>query len=157
MINFLFWNINRKPLEKIISNLTLKHQVDVLVLAECQIPVEIMLSALNQGSAQYYFPYTQCEKITIFTRFSRRFLTPIFETGRWTIRRLKLPERTDILLAAVHLPSKLHWSKESQMFECAQLAGDIIKVEKRVGHARTVLVGDLNINPFEEGVFASTA
>jgi hypothetical protein len=98
MVKLLFWNINRKALEQIVANLAMKHGVDVLVLAECLPTTEVMLSALNQRQAQYYYsPYSQCEQIAIYTRFSRHFLQLVSETTRWTIRRLMLPERTEIL------------------------------------------------------------
>jgi len=58
----------------------------------------------------------------------------------------------DVLLCIVHLPSKLCWSGESQALECTHLARIIREVEARVRHERTVLVGDLNMNPFEAGV-----
>ena len=34
MTNFLFWNINRKPLGGLISTLAQQHDVDVIILAE---------------------------------------------------------------------------------------------------------------------------
>ncbi len=63
-----------------------------------------------------------------------------------------MPDRDPVLLAAVHLPSKLHWTAESQAFECAELARQIDLAEQKAGHRQTVLVGDFNINPFEAGV-----
>lgn len=115
-----------------------------------------MLRTLNEeGRAEFHFTDSQCERVSIYTRFSRGFIKPIFETGRLTIRRLMLPLKTEILLAAVHLPSKLYWTGESQGFECTELARNIREVEDQVGHARTVLVGDFNLNPFEEGIYAA--
>lgn len=59
------------------------------------------------------------------------------------------------MLAAVHLPSKLFWSDESQSFECVELARRIIAEEDRAGHQRTVVVGDLNMNQFEQGLVST--
>jgi endonuclease/exonuclease/phosphatase family metal-dependent hydrolase len=59
-----------------------------------------------------------------------------------------------VLLAAAHLPSKLHWSGESQGFECVELVRQIVAEEQKAGHQRTILVGDLNMNPFEAGIVA---
>ncbi len=58
----------------------------------------------------------------------------------------------EILLAAVHFPSKHDWSEDSQSLECTMLAEDIRRVEESAGHQQTVLVGDLNMNPFETGI-----
>ena len=62
----------------------------------------------------------------------------------------------EVLLAAAHLPSKLHCSESSQEFECVLLAQQIQKAEIAAGHMRTALVGDLNVNPFEKGVVGAS-
>lgn len=58
---------------------------------------------------------------------------------------------------SAHLPSKRHWSTESQSLECIELARRINAEEGRVGYRRTVLVGDFNMNPFESGMVAAGA
>lgn len=156
MVKFLFWNIDKKPLETVIANIARVHEIDVLILAECDISLTTMLYALNRDSTEYQFSAdTKCEKLAIYTRFSTQFIEPLSETGRWSIRRLALPLRTEILLAAAHMPDKQNHTAESQAYESAELARDIKRVEEQVGHARTVLVGDLNMDPFEGGVYAA--
>jgi hypothetical protein len=156
MTTFLFWNLNRKPLASIVANLARRHEVDVLMLTECEIPTRVMLRQLNRGKTEFHFSFDSlCEKIAIYTRFPSQFLAPEFEKDRMTIRRFSLPTRTEILLAVVHFASKLHSSDASQSIESTQLAQDIRDVEREIGHSRTVLVGDLNMNPFEDGVVAA--
>jgi len=156
MLSFLFWNVNRKPLQAIIANLVLQHKVDVLMLAECSIAPAVLLRALNQsGESKYHYAPSICKKVQLFTSFDDKLIRPIFEADRLTIRRLSLQGRMDILLAVTHFHSKLRWSDGSQAFECVELANSIRIVEKQVGHARTVLVGDLNMNPFEDGVVST--
>ena len=41
---------------------------------------------------------------------------------------------------------------ESQAFECMKLDTQIAREEDQAGHRRTVLLGDLNMNPFEPGL-----
>jgi hypothetical protein len=55
----------------------------------------------------------------------------------------------------IHFPSKLRWEKEDQAMECTSLSNRIAREEDAVGHRRTVLVGDLNMNPFETGMIAA--
>ena len=151
---FLFWNINRRPLAGLVSDLAEIHQIDVVVLAECATDPSAMLQALNRPlGTGFHFPNAGlCRKITVFTRFSGDSLEPVSETERTSIRRLTLPARKPVLLATAHLPSKLHWSAESQAFECGELARQIVVEEQKAGHQRTILVGDLNVNPFEAGI-----
>jgi hypothetical protein len=159
MAVFLFWNLNNKPLQDTISRLATQHEVDVFMFAECAIESGILLRALNQSRdniSQYYYARSEgCEKIKIFTRFTHELIRPVYEEVRVTIRHLKLPDLTDILIAVNHFPSKLHWCDDSQSSECTELARKIRDAENQVGHSRTVLVGDFNMNPFESGVVSA--
>lgn len=157
MTTFVFWNLNNQPLQEIITHLSSHYDIDVLMFAESSIEPVILLKALNQtGRPQFFYaPSIGCEKIKIFTRFREDFVKPIFESHRLTIRHLCLPGQTDILLAVSHFPSKIHWDDTSQALESVKLANDIRSAEEQVGHSRTVLVGDLNMNPFEDGVVSA--
>ncbi len=157
MTSFLFWNINRENIQQRIVNLTRRYKVDVLMLAECEIDIDILLSELNDGGRfdYHYSPRIGCKKIEVFTQFSSEFIQPVRESERLTIRHLKLPRLTDILLAITHLPSKLHLDEFDQAIECMKLSDSIREAEHDVGHARTVLVGDLNVNPFEDGMVST--
>jgi hypothetical protein len=153
MINVIFWNLNRKPLQHLLAALVKNYVVDVLILAENKIPKAALLAALNARRAQYRArPWDLCSKITVFTKFNARFLQPTVESDRILICRLKLPARTEILLAMAHLPSKVHFDEDSQLAECHALSERIKEAENKAGHARTILVGDLNVNPFEKGI-----
>src|SRR5579859_448572 len=103
MTVFLFWNINEKPIEDLISIAARENSVDVLMLAECNISPTRLQLRLNRDSTDYIFtPTPGCKKIDIYTKFGLEFMYPILETDRLTIRRLQLPGTTDILLAVVH-------------------------------------------------------
>lgn len=156
MTTFLFWNLNKKRIERLIANLADLHEVDLLILTECEIPTHAMLEALNQGaSPMFHLTDSQCEEIVIYTRFTSEFLQKKFDSTRLTIRTLNLPGTEEILIAAVHHPSKRYWNDASQSAECHELSLCIRQVEEEVGHRRTVLIGDFNMNPFEEGMIAA--
>jgi hypothetical protein len=157
---FLFWNICKRPIQSIIRRLALRHQVDVIMLAECDIPPEIMLSSLNQyiGNLYDYAPDDNCKKIEIYTRFPRRYLEVIDDPlreidriDRLSMRHLRLPGLTDILLFVTHFPDKTNWTDKSQADEWKRYSDKIKFMEWKIGHSRTIFVGDLNTNPFEQG------
>ncbi|MEI7866919.1 MAG: endonuclease/exonuclease/phosphatase family protein [Candidatus Methylumidiphilus sp.] len=156
MLKFLLWNLNKKPLQDSIERLARKHNIDVIVLLENDITSDLLLRTLNPPSTgDYYFSPSLCGKVHIFCKFLDDYIKPVYESNRLTIRHLTLPAKIDILLAAVHFPSGLHWDDDSQAFECCNLVDDIIKSEKLVGHTRTLLMGDLNMNPYESGVISA--
>ena len=104
-ISFLFWNLYRKPLQELIANLAFGYEVNVLMFVECVIEPDVLLNTLNRnGSAEYHYApgIITPGKVEIFTRFPDEFLHPIYDENRLTIRHLKLPGMTDILLAITH-------------------------------------------------------
>jgi hypothetical protein len=156
MPTFLFWNIARQPISSLISKLALTHEADVIILAESDIPGAELLIALNQHSSQYQLPFGVCERIQVFTRFHSGFLSPVYEDDYTSIRKLNLPGHPELLLVMTHLPSGLYQNPGSRSAACVELARLIANEEQRAGHERTIVVGDLNINPFEPGMISST-
>jgi endonuclease/exonuclease/phosphatase family metal-dependent hydrolase len=167
MTRFLFWNLNRRELHGFVSRLARQENADVLILAECPTEPARMLEDLNAEAPDHadapdyakapYYQYAagNCGHLLFFTRFESSLLTPLFESHRVSIRRLTLPGCQSILVAAAHLPSKLNFTEESLLVESVHLAQSIDKVETSEGHARTILLGDMNMNPFEAGMIAA--
>ena len=50
------------------------------------------------------------------------------------------------------MPSKLHRTDDDLAQLCADLIRRVERAEAQVGHTRTVVIGDLNMNPFEKGL-----
>lgn len=151
-LNFLFWNIRKKPIKQLIGEVALCVGADCVILCECSLDPAEVLASLNRDAPDYQHARGECEQIEFFTKFDPHFLRPTFENPRISIRRLRLPLREEILIASAHLPSRLYFSAESLAEECSVLATFIEKEEQAAGHKRTLLVGDLNVNPFEVGV-----
>ena len=152
MTRFLFWNLNKREIPGFVGTLAREVGVDVLILAECAMRPERVLEELNAEKSEYQYAWGVSDHLIFFTRFDSYYLRPLFESSRLSIRRLTLPESEPILVAAAHLPSKLSFSDESQLFESVYLSRAISEVEAGEGHQRTILLGDLNMNPFEPGM-----
>jgi exonuclease III len=103
------------------------------------------------------------KRIKIFTKFPREFISDVskqddltqdeLEVKDWiTIRHLQFPGTKDILLSVIHYISKCSYIDASQDTFSRNLSDWIKKVERRIGHSRTILVGDLNMSPFQNGI-----
>ncbi len=156
MINFLFWNVGKKPLEPLITELAFEHNVDVIMLAEYVENPTRLLQTINAETFQYSRNESFCDKIRVYSKFEDALFPSFSESNRYTIRHLQLPGLEDILLAVVHFPSKMNFADKSQEVESEELARIIKEAENRVGHTRTILLGDLNMNPFENGMVKTT-
>ncbi|MDM8518585.1 hypothetical protein QUF64_00955 [Anaerolineales bacterium HSG6] len=156
MLTFLFWNVNNKSLQENIVRLVQNHRVDVLMLAEYDdtIPIGNILSMLNRGqeSLYHYVPNNSCKRVHLITRFNDSMMPSVYEDTRSVYRHLTLPGLPEILLVVSHLPSKLYHNDSDQISSSIHFAQKIRQTETQIGHTRTLLVGDLNMNPFEYGI-----
>jgi hypothetical protein len=157
MPNFLFWNTAKSDIADLIATLAVVEEVDVLILAELAAnPFSLLLKLNEVSSPQFRYAPGLCQSLHFFTRFDEEFLSPLSESDRYSIRSLKLPAREEILLAGAHLPSQLRYKPTDITVMCQRLARAISEHENDRGHSRTVLLGDLNLNPFDEGVMMAS-
>ncbi len=153
-MNFLFWNIKANDLPEVVGTMVEENEIDVLALVECEIPMARMLEVLNAKETEFHPAPSRVpgRKISVYTRFTSRFVTILGELGKMSVWHIRLPGIDEILFAVAHLPSKLYVKEHSQIVQCMELATSIGEIEDEVGHSRTILVGDLNMNPFESGM-----
>ncbi len=113
-----------------------------------------MLKELNARPRQRFsLAFNPSGRITIYTRFPSRWITPISDEGGISIRHLIHPVYEQrLLIVAAHLHSRLYRTAEELSLLATRLRSQIEEAEKEVGHNHTVIVGDLNMNPFDSGV-----
>lgn len=154
-MKFLFWNIKDNNIGQVLSQIVEDHEVDVVILAECKGKMGI-LSDLNAGVDNLFkLVDTGKARVTVYTRFSREFTQLEYHSNYFAIQRICLPRRKEILLTTIHFISKLHSDEDDQLSRVSRIAARIRQVEKGLGHSRTVLIGDLNMNPFEKGMISA--
>src|SRR4029079_9790736 len=153
-INGLFWNIDGGDRAEIVAQFAAERDLDIVVLCESAIDVGHLLDILAARTGKTYaYPASALMRLQIFRRSHELGLEEIHGSanGRLTVRRLNC-NGNQLLFAAAHLISKREWGERSQQIEAQVLATELRDVEQRQGHRRTILVGDLNLNPFEEGI-----
>ena len=156
-VTFLFWNIHKKMILDTVVQLAHNEAVDVLILAESIISTAEMVAALSSSQARHYY-YAGAgvsDHIQVYTRFPTRLCRPIWDEGGLSAYGLSPPVGQDIVFIAAHLSSKLHQTDDEQALACSRLREFIDRVEQEQGHHRTVLIGDLNMDPFESGLTGS--
>lgn len=156
MIRILFWNMKRSSPLKEIAELVRNREVDILILAECNAREVDILQILNkQLHLGFYSSSSPCPRIRVFSKFLPKYLKPVSGSHYITIRDVSLPARPSFLLVAVHMPSKLNMSSASHEQAFIVLTDSIRDEEEKQSHRRTILVGDLNANPFETGLIGA--
>lgn len=162
VLTILFWNFpcrefteQREALEALARTVH-HHGVDILVLAESLADTGTILEALNTGDSSDYEaaddPPPPHPNIRFFTQFPARELPAFRSDDRLDVRRLRLPGRREILLAAIHFYDRRNHNPEEQSAKATRVYRTVRDAEIDCGHTRTVLFGDLNMNPFEVGM-----
>ena len=167
IVNFLFWNLYgrsknqalREPAVRAsIGRLAATHKIDVFLFAECAIDHSALIATLDGAGGGNYHRVPSCsDRIVYFSRLPNarwveHLINPL--SDRHVIQSLEVGQSKSILVVGVHGKSPLEVSSEGGRAELAQdIARDIRAVEDiAVGHRRTVVVGDFNMNPFEQGM-----
>lgn len=158
MLSFLFWNIRNVNLVEPILDLAGRHSVDIIVLVESTISEELFRSRSAARGFEYWAPEPPGEYISVFTRFKDMVWHSQFDssTSRVWIRRFSVRDKPELLLVLTHLPSRPRFDVASITAECVKLGGAIRQQEALAGHSRTLLLGDLNADPFDIGLVQTT-
>lgn len=159
MVAFLFWNLADNPkTAPCLERLAQSHQIDTLFLAECPDFVAEIAASISRGSQ---YPYRVSDlgltKVRGLSRLPSSDFFPHFtnRTGDLSIWNLAtgVGGGDQLQIAVVHLPSKAGGAtQEDQAAVATQIARDIAEYEDREDCRNTILVGDLNMNPYEPGM-----
>lgn len=159
MTNFLFWNVRKQNIQTVITTACEENAVDVLILAECGFDPTSLLLELNRRNEPsvptYVMPFNQSDRLVFFTRYSIDSIQPIIDDGGVAVRKMRPPLGKEILLIALHLPSKMHRSENEQLVHAHGIYQTICNAEASAGHSDSLVIGDFNMDPFEDGMIAA--
>lgn len=151
----------RKDLGGLVGPAAVERDVDILLLAESGASDEETVHALRAHTGRDYFVLsTDGDKVRIYTRipvirWRRRQSDAV--SARMAIWSVEFQNPPELLLAVAHLVSKKNASAAEQALLAAEVAKEITRAEDAAGHESTLFVGDLNMNPFDEGLTGAPA
>jgi len=153
-LSFILWNTQRKALYKEVTDLVFEQNAEFVILIEnIADPWQLVnqLSA-STGKQFYYHKNIQFKKGHFYSINSDSSTSTLYEHPRYCIKEIKTSNAL-FNLCIVHLPSKNNWgNQDDHNAMCTQLIEDINFVEAQNKHRRTIIVGDFNMNPFENGM-----
>lgn len=157
-LNCLFWNVGRKYPDSEIAAIALANKVNLIALAEYPGACAALLRELTSlGLSFFLVPSIACERIKLLTIFPPSYFVHSRESDRFTIKELCIPGALRILLCMAHLPSKLHYEDVDQLHTAIYFKQDIELAEIDSGHTNSVVFGDFNMNPFDDGMVSAAA
>lgn len=161
MATFGFWNVDslrnlqtdERELPRFAADLALERSLDVLFLIECGIPCESLMSAFKGGPE--YYPISCGARFKVLARFDPKLMQRLplpVPSDRFDIWHLILPLQEDVLLSVVHGLDKRNNSPAKQELFLQQVVAALSHFENKIGHDRSIVLGDFNANPFESPV-----
>ncbi len=160
MVGVLFWNtcitartgtdIHRiSQIEDAIVDSVIENDCDIIVLAEFNSQTAGLCNKLSLKGRDFRErkPIAGNPRIKILA--DNRFVNELIRDSKYYAIHDFTIAGYHFLLGGVHLPSKLHTTKEG-----IQIAGQIFieaikEAEKEAGHEKVIMIGDFNANPFE--------
>jgi len=169
-LTVLFWNVRgahattwagRDPiLRNSISRLAASRLLDILIIAEYAFADADLLVSLNAaGVGNYYAVPSSNPRLRLFSRlvngrWKDRFTSQV--NDRMTAHTFRVGNSRSIILIGLHSHDRMSVPNEADRASLAQdIASDIRLIEKDVGHCRTLVVGDFNMTPYEQGMVAT--
>jgi hypothetical protein len=157
MPRFMFWNLNSlhgtgndRPFGELLASLVREHDIEVVLLAE---PPESLRFIHDQlRTVGPFAPVASSRRFGFLTSLNTSFVTPVeipVPNDRMNIFRLSLPLQLDVTIAVIHAPDRRNYKPATQELFFDQCRSNLEWVEKRLGHTRTIVTGDFNVNPFE--------
>lgn len=158
MIKVVFWNIKRKNLLALAGQLALDQDADILVLAENTRELSRVLDAINTGVPRPFISdFTPDESLVILHRYPKDSVRIVSDPSHMSIRKITPPLGPIFLLVAVHLPSRLFRNKDDLGYLASSFVAEIDEARREHNCNNVIVIGDLNMNPFDDGLCAATA
>jgi hypothetical protein len=162
-VSFLFWNVRRATGSALLASVfrLAAKGIQVFLFAEGPSDPANLLAALNRSNAGLYNPVASKSRRVLFfsclpnAQWTDRFYDEI--SDRLSVQELQAGSSPGILIVGAHLDSPNNLSLEGRAEWARDVAADIRKLEGDVGHNRTLLVGDLNMEPFDGGLVETSA
>ena len=148
-MKILFWNTHKnKEIDPFIIDLTEQYSCDIIILAEYTGNINGLCNQLSLLQMDFYlWQSPACDKIRIISKKCYRNQL-MQDEKRYCIFGVETAYGKYIL-TALHLPCKMYFEHPDIEFYARRIRNDIEHVEEKLGHRNSFVVGDFNVNPFE--------
>lgn len=148
-----FWNVNQnKNINNFIVDLIYENEIDMIVLAEYNADSQSLIQKLLQKNIQVEQYLTSgCDRIVMFG--SIQGVMPANQNKYYSIQIVK----NKYILCGMHLPSPIYSDhQEKRNIVIDMIVRDINELEKDYDLSNTIILGDINENPYDFGCLNAT-
>jgi len=153
----VFWNVHKnKNINELICQLIIENDIDIIGLAEYEDDINDLIKKLFYIGKKYYeIIAIGCRRIHIISKYENSRIEPLYENSYFTMKLVPHRNLESLIMVFVHFQSKMFGSDDADKLDQANnLRVEIEKIEKELNIKRTIILGDFNMNPFENGMVA---
>lgn len=152
MESIVFWNIGKKELFAEITDITTAVHPSIFAIAEAAHPTQIRRALDVAGIGTWREVTSTKNQLRVFSRLPLGNITLLQLSARYVILKVKGLTIEDFLLCCAHLPSQNDVGRPSVESEARCLGTDLRDIEKNKAIDRSIIIGDLNLHPFDDGI-----
>ncbi len=154
-INFLYWNANNNNISSYIVDACVENSINVLILAEHKnIDISYLIRKLRDNNL-----FFKVEKIDPHSRIllmhnTNNQINILKESKYYSVFNIKDNDER-YLIFALHLPSKYAQERSDLNMYTSQIVREFAQLEEERKTEKSLVVGDFNMNPFDDGMVSS--
>lgn len=148
----------KKDLSSYICSIAASTNADVVILLESPVSPQVILQALRQNVSQdFYYPRASEFDLRFhcFCRDPKLDLSEAHSAKRFNVRKLQIGAHAT-LLALVHGPDVRNYDYARRQEFIYNMVTQLSYVKKNNNIDKLILLGDFNLNPFDEGMNLAT-
>lgn len=152
-MKYLFWNTHKnEKINSVLCDLIIENSISIVVLAEYVADINELIQLLDiKGVSMQQYPTIGCDRIHIVGDVGI-CIEPQVHADHWTIQVVG----SNNILCCVHLNSQIYSDhNEKREIEIQQIVDDVVNLEGELGARNTIIVGDFNINPYDESCISA--
>lgn len=153
-MRYLFWNTNKKDVDEIIYKLALEYNPTVLALAEYNRDLTQLANNIKYKTGIRYFPIERvaCRVCILVNEKLSDNVEHCKDHKNYTIKILPYNSYHEThIVAFVHLPSKMQDNREKNRYLLEQITANINDLDSSPSR-KALILGDFNLNPYEDGM-----
>jgi hypothetical protein len=156
-IHFAFWNVNKRNVCEHLVALIEEFDIHVMMLAEASPAMVEETQKLLRSKLGLSFSLSGkiTARVKLIHRLPKIAVNHIGSETRSDLWSLEIGRGLSMLLVGVHFPDRRNYDASDRNNCASSLSSEISRREKALGHTNTIVVGDFNMNPFDEGMCVS--
>jgi exonuclease III len=153
-MRYLFWNTNKKDVDKIIYSMIEEYNPTIIALAEYEKNVEDLAKDIKKRTNKSYVAIEKlaCRVQILINEKLGDSIGHCADHTNYTIKILPYNSyNVDHIVAFVHLPSKMQDNREKNRHLLEQITCKINDLDDN-RNRKVIILGDFNLNPYEEAM-----